>query len=206
MSETKVDWSKAPEGATYFAFTEFRKGTLLNVDAMYYDTIYRKWMNAGFSFEECTEASDFEERPPQYDQSQDEKWDNGKLGRDEEHVRVAELPDSVFNNAVKNTPYVTPEATPDVTTGAIRSNGGSSSYYDIYLPDWLIDLIVERRYIKTEELIEVMGDSFNQGTILKSLVRLNSLLNGVGKAGNTVEYECNKVIYYANRIKEEQSR
>ena len=112
------------------------------------------------------------------------------------------------------------EATPDVVEeglselvniGAIKSDGGSSSYYDIQIPDWLFDKIYERRYtencyIKTEELIEIMGDSFNQGTILKSLVRLNSLLNGVGKAGNSVEYECNKIIYYANRIKEEQSR
>ena len=90
---------------------------------------------------------------------------------------------------------------------AIKSDGGSSSYYDIPLADWLVDKINQRSdegnaYIKTEEIIEVMGDSFNQGTILKSLVRLNSLLNGVGKAGNNVEYECNKIIYYANRIKE----
>lgn len=91
-------------------------------------------------------------------------------------------------------------------TKPIKSDGGSSSYYDIQLPDWLIDIIVERRYIKTEELIEIMGDSFNQGTILKSLVRLNSLLNGVGKEGNSVDYECNKIIYYSNRIKDENSR
>lgn len=94
---------------------------------------------------------------------------------------------------------------------AIRSDGGSSSYYDIPIPDWLFDSIYQRRYtencyIKTEELIEILGDSFNQGTILKSLIRLNSLLNGIGKAGNNVEYECNKIIYYANRIKEENER
>lgn len=103
MSESKVDWSKAPEGATYFAYNEFRKGTKLNVDAMYYDTIYCKWLNAGFSLEECADSEDFEERPPQYDQSQDEKWDNGELGRDEEHVRVAPLTEKEFNQATAKT-------------------------------------------------------------------------------------------------------
>lgn len=112
----------------------------------------------------------------------------------------SEMPDGLIHK----------ELTPS-DSGAIKSDGGSSSYYDIPVPDWLFDEIYQRRYtencyIKTEELIEILGDSFNQGTILKSLIRLNSLLNGVGKAGNNVEYECNKIIYYANRIKEENSR
>lgn len=187
MSETKVDWSTAPEGAEYFAYSEFRKGTTTRVDAVYYDNTYGTWLNAGFSLDECKESSDYEERPPQYDQSQDEKWDTGELGRDEQHVRVAPLAEKEFN-------------------GAIKSNGGSSSYYDIHLPDWLIDLIVERRYIKTEELIEVMGSDFDEGNILKCLVRINSLKKGVGKAGNDVTYDANKIIYSANRLKERDKR
>ena len=106
--------------------------------------------------------------PLYWDEDQD-LWEGGAFTLEECKVAsdYEERPTSVVKDPV-------------CTTGAIRSDGGSSSYYDIHLPDWLIDLIVERRYIKTEELIEVMGDSFNQGTILKSLVRLNSLLNGVG--------------------------
>jgi len=111
---------------------------------------------------------------------------------------------------VKVNPISTPEATPDVTTeggtGAIKSDGGSSSYYDIPIPDWLVGLIVERRYIKTEELIEVLGGNFDEGNILKCLVRINSLRNGKGKEGNSVDYDCNKIIYSANRIKEVCSR
>lgn len=94
----------------------------------------------------------------------------------------------------------------EMGTAPIKSDGGSSSYYDIQLPDWLIDMIIERRYIKTEELIEVLGDSFNQGNIMKCLIRLNGLLKGGGKQGNSVDYECNKIAYYANRIKEESNR
>ena len=94
----------------------------------------------------------------------------------------------------------------DNESGAIKSDGGSSSYYDIPLPDWLINLIVERRYIKTEELIEVLGGDFDEANILKCLVRINSLRNGKGKEGNTVDYDCNKISYSANRIKEVESR
>lgn len=111
---------------------------------------------------------------------------------------------------VRDNSVCTPEATPDViteaSTGAIKSDGGSSSYYDIPIPDWLIDLIVERKYIKTEELIEVLGSNFDEANILKCLVRINSLRNGKGKEGNSVDYDCNKIIYSANRIKEVTGR
>lgn len=93
----------------------------------------------------------------------------------------------------------------------IKSDGGSSSYYDIPIPDWLFDKIYERRYtencyIKTEELIEIMGSDFDLGNIIKCAVRINSLKNGVGKAGNDVSYDANKIIYSANRLKERDKR
>jgi hypothetical protein len=91
-----------------------------------------------------------------------------------------------------------------IKAGAIKSDGGSSSYYDIQLPTWLIDKIKERGYIKTEELIEVMGSDFDLGNIIKCSVRINSLKNGVGKEGNSVEYDANKIIYSANRLKERE--
>lgn len=173
---SKVDWSICPD-AEFFAYGEFRK---------------RGEVCSKVPLVIC-----FDEMLGEY------FWEEGifTLEKCKKASDYEERPASVVKD-----PVCTSEATPDVTTGAIKSDGGSSSYYDIQIPDWLIDLIVERGYVKTEELIEVMGDSFNQGTILKSLVRLNSLLNGVGKAGNSVEYECNKIIYYANRIKEEESR
>jgi hypothetical protein len=88
---------------------------------------------------------------------------------------------------------------------AIKSNGGSSSYYDIKLPLHLIEKINDRGYIKTEELIEVLGSDFDLGNIIKCAIRINSLKNGVGKEGNSVEYDANKIIYSANRLKEREN-
>lgn len=88
---------------------------------------------------------------------------------------------------------------------AIKSNGGSSSYYDIQLPEYLIEQIRDRGYLKTEELIEVLGSDFDLGNIIKCAVRINSLKNGVGKEGNSVEYDANKIIYSANRLKEREN-
>ena len=125
----------------------------------------------------------------------EDPWDTGELGRDEEFVKVVELSDEQEK----------------VMSGAIKSDGGSSSYYDIVIPDWLFDKIYERRYtencyIKTEELIEVLGSDFDLGNIIKCAVRINSLQNGVGKAGNDVTYDSNKIIYSAGRLKERDKR
>lgn len=129
----------------------------------------------------------------------EEQWVEGAFTLEEckESSDYEERPASVVKD---------PVCTPEATTRAIKSNGGSSSYYDIHLPDWLIDLIVERRYVKTEELIEVMGSDFDEGNILKCLVRINSLKKGVGKQGNDVTYDANKIVYSANRLKERDKR
>lgn len=88
----------------------------------------------------------------------------------------------------------------------IKSNGGSSSYYDIGIPSWLLDALVARSkegdcFIKTEELIEVgFGNDFNFGTLFKSTVRAYGCSVGSGKAGNDIGYEVNKVKYYSDKI------
>ena len=91
--------------------------------------------------------------------------------------------------------------------GAIKSDGGSSSYYDIEVPRWLVTALVERRgegkcFIKTEEINEILGNDFNYSTMFKSMVRAISIEGGVGKQGNTHGYECNKIRYYADRAEE----
>lgn len=93
----------------------------------------------------------------------------------------------------------------------IKSDGGSSSYYDIDIPDWLFSILINRDdlgrcFIKTEELIEVLGSDFDESNILKCLVRINSLKKGIGKEGNDVNYDANKIIYSANRLKEREGR
>jgi hypothetical protein len=98
------------------------------------------------------------------------------------------------------------------TKEPIKSDGGSSSYYDIYLPTWLMQAMVDREvdgkvYIKTEELIEVAFESdFDFANAFKSLVRAFGTMSGGGKAGNDVDYEMNKVQYSANKIKERNKR
>lgn len=93
------------------------------------------------------------------------------------------------------------------TNKPIKSDGLNSSYYDIYLPDWLIKQLTKRKeegncYIKTEELIEVVfKDDFSFGTLFKSLVRAFGVTQGQGKAGNSLDYELNKVSYYTDKIR-----
>lgn len=100
----------------------------------------------------------------------------------------------------------------DVPTGEVVSDGGSSSYYDVDLPDWLVEKILTRKedgnaYVKTEELIEVaFGNDFDFGNLFKSLVRAMGKKKGAGKAGNTLEYECNKMHYSTDKIKTLGSR
>lgn len=95
---------------------------------------------------------------------------------------------------------------------AIASDGGSSTYYDIGLPQWVVDRIIERKeagraYIKTEELIEfAFNDDFDAGNAFKSLVRLWGAFNGAGKAGNSVSYEKNKIEYSVGKLKQRFAR
>lgn len=97
-------------------------------------------------------------------------------------------------------------------TGAIASDGGSSSYYDIGLPKWLIARVLERyeaghAYIKTEELIEVaFKDDFDFGNIQKSLVRMRGTYDGAGKAGNSLNYERKKIEYSLGKIQQRFDR
>lgn len=104
------------------------------------------------------------------------------------------------------------EIGPEPTVGPIKSDGGSSTYYDIELPAWLLERIQQRgaegkAFIKTEELTEVaFGNDFAFGTLFKSLVRAYGQTTGEGKAGNTIDYELNKVVYYAENIRQRNHR
>lgn len=96
--------------------------------------------------------------------------------------------------------------------GPIKSDGGSSTYYDIPIPKWLLERMAKRArdegyYIKTEELIEIAFDNdFDFGTAFKSLIRARGITKGGGKAGNTLDYECNKVAYYNEKVREKGNR
>jgi len=89
----------------------------------------------------------------------------------------------------------------------IKSNGGSSTYYDIPLTQKILDKILERSmegnaFIRTEEIIEVLGSDFEIGNIAKACVRAAKTMHGEGKEGNDVPYEARKIMYSGNRLLE----
>lgn len=96
-----------------------------------------------------------------------------------------------------------------MNTKKIKSDGGSSSYYDLPLSDKLVQKINQRMdmgqaFIKTEEIIqEVFGNDFSFGCLFKSTVRAKAIEDGGGKEGNDMGYEVNKITYYANKIEED---
>ena len=97
----------------------------------------------------------------------------------------------------------------DEKKGPIKSDGGSSSYYDLPVSEWLLYTLNERQkegkcYIKTEEMISAFfGNDFSFGTLFKSLVRAWGIKMGAGKAGNDMKYETGKIHYYADKILEQ---
>lgn len=89
----------------------------------------------------------------------------------------------------------------------IKSDGGSSTYYDIPLSQKILDKIIERSmegncYIKTEEIIEMLGSDFEIGNIAKACVRAAKTMRGEGKEGNDIPYEARKIMYSGNRLLE----
>lgn len=86
-------------------------------------------------------------------------------------------------------------------TQPIKSDGGSSSYYTIPLPDNVIEKIVKNRAIETEDILKYgLGNDFDFANAAKSLIRLWGTINGAGKAGNDPGYEIKKIRYSLNKI------
>jgi len=80
----------------------------------------------------------------------------------------------------------------------VVSDGGSSKYYEIIITN------------KAGESIKVeMGDiiracvanDFDLGNIMKACRRISEAKQGRGKAGASVEYDANKIVYFANEVK-----
>jgi len=86
-----------------------------------------------------------------------------------------------------------PEPSP-ATIAPVKSDGGSSSYYE---------LEVAGNKIETHQVIsDVFGNDFDLGNTFKALVRIQASLNGGGKAGTSIEYDLNKIIYTCNKLKD----
>ena len=98
-------------------------------------------------------------------------------------------------------PLLTEEAS--LTPKAVKSDGGSSSYYDLKLSNTTLAFVEGTDKIKTEHLIrDVFDNDFDFGNMFKSLVRAYGTTQGAGKEGNDISYEMNKIIYSANKIKD----
>lgn len=90
----------------------------------------------------------------------------------------------------------------------IKSDGLSSDYYKIYIPDEVLETIIQRKkdwgesYIQTNEIIRfALNNDFDMGNIFKCMVRVTSLLNGKGKYGADLSYDINKINWSANQMK-----
>ena len=78
-------------------------------------------------------------------------------------------------------------------TGKVTSDGGSSSYYE---------LEVAGNKIETHDIItDVFDNDFDMGNMFKAQVRIQAAINGNGKAGTSIEYDLNKIIYTCNKLK-----
>lgn len=107
----------------------------------------------------------------------------------------------ILNPSEYEAAYIQPSDTE--TNKPIKSDGGSSAYYDFKVPQHYLDLIAETGIIKTEYLIHIIfGNSFDFGCTFKALVRAKGITDGAGKEGNTLDYELNKMNYYESKIKE----
>lgn len=81
-----------------------------------------------------------------------------------------------------------------------KSSGGSSKYYEVVLPQWLLDKQSEKGFIMLEDLAEVMFENdFNYTNIFKAQKRMFDLQNGGGKVGNTLDYDATKCKYYIDK-------
>lgn len=79
---------------------------------------------------------------------------------------------------------------------AVKSDGGSSSYYQIPFPDG-----------STVEMKDIIkhgfSNDFDYGNVLKALKRIHEARKGKGKAGTSVEYDFNKIDFFLKEIKKD---
>lgn len=80
----------------------------------------------------------------------------------------------------------------------ITSDGGSSSYYDFYIPLDRVEINEESGTVKIrlEDYIKFgLDNDFDRGNLAKANHRIGK------KAGNNLDYDANKMQYYVGQIK-----
>lgn len=85
----------------------------------------------------------------------------------------------------------------------VKSDGGSSSYYTFPIRNKKGEEIV----VETADVIRAMvGNDFGLGNILKACRRIYMSLQGAGKVGTSVDYDANKIQYFADEVKQHATR
>lgn len=93
-------------------------------------------------------------------------------------------------------------------TTAVKSDGGSTSYYELTLPKHVLDSVkrqiegcCEDIKIETGDVIEMLvGNDFDAGNIIKALRRIFEAKKGKGKEGTTIQYDINKCRYSIDEV------
>lgn len=85
----------------------------------------------------------------------------------------------------------------------IKSDGGSSSYYFTKLPQHMIDKIVETGGIEIKDITRYVYDNDSDcKDITKALKRIQEWKKGGGKQGIDALYDANKIIFFAEELRE----
>lgn len=80
----------------------------------------------------------------------------------------------------------------------VKSDGGSSSYYSFPITNAKGETI----HVETKDVIRCMvGNDFDLGNIIKACRRIHEKQQGRGKAGTSIDYDANKIIFFANEVK-----
>ena len=86
--------------------------------------------------------------------------------------------------------------------GKVKSTGGRSKYYDIYLTPKQIQAVNETGRLQVDDIIlSGFGNDFDFGTMLKSMKRAYEDMNGGGKEGADAAYNLNKIDYSNSQLK-----
>lgn len=88
-------------------------------------------------------------------------------------------------------------ATVEVPTSKVKSDGGSSSYYELTITNKAGESIK----CETGDVIRALvGNDFDFGNCVKALRRMYLATLGKGKEGTDIPYDCNKVRYFLSEI------
>lgn len=86
---------------------------------------------------------------------------------------------------------------PTVEVSKVKSDGGSSSYYELTITNKTGESIK----CETGDVIRALvGNDFDFGNCVKALRRMYLATLGKGKEGTDIPYDCNKVRYFLSEI------